>query len=397
MRTDVLRRMRRRTYELLERETPGDFAEKAIHRLLVALILFNVIASVLDTVPSINAAYDRYFDLAEAFSLVVFAVEYLARLWAAPDNPIYSRHSPLAARLSWMVSAAGIIDLLAIAPFVLSQLSDVDLRVVVLVRLLRFFKIARYSPGFTSLALAVRSERHSLTACLVILMSVVLTSAGLMYVLEHDAQPDKFGSIPDAMWWAAATVTTVGYGDVVPITAAGRAVGVVTMITGLVMLALPAGIVASAFATTIARQNFVVTAGTLARMRLFAGLEASSIFDALPMVATRSFDRNAQIVHRGARAGALYFVIEGEVEVEHGRHRIRNRLGIGDAFGGVMGQQRDLSAHALTRVRALVIEEHDVLTLCKNIPEFAHRLAELAPGERRRQQAHEKIDRLTGA
>jgi voltage-gated potassium channel len=293
-----------------------------------------------------------------------------------------------------MITAAGIIDLLAIAPFVVSQLFDVDLRVIVLLRLLRFFKIARYSPGFHSLVLAIRSERHSLAACLVILIAVVLTSAGLMYVIEHDAQPDKFGSIPDAMWWAAATVTTVGYGDVVPITPLGRAVGVVTMITGLVMLALPAGIVASAFATTIARQNFVVTAGMLTRMPLFAGLEASAVFQVLPMIATRSFDRNAQIVHRGARAGTLYLLIEGEVEIEQARNR--HRLGAGEAFGGVMGHQRDLSARALTRTKVLVIEEHDVVELCKALPAFADRLAALAPGDRRRQQAQEIINRLTG-
>jgi voltage-gated potassium channel len=393
MRPSVVQRVRRRAYELLEHESPGDITAKAIHRLLIALILFNVIGSVLDTVPSINAAYDRYFDMAEATSLVIFAMEYAIRLWSAPDNPIYHHRSAASARIGWMLSAAGIIDLMAIAPFIVSQLFDIDLRVIVLLRLLRFFKIARYSPGFNSLALAVRSERHSLAACLVILVSVVLIAAGLMYVIEHDAQPDKFGSIPDAMWWAAATVTTVGYGDVVPITPLGRIVGVITMITGLVMLALPAGIVASAFATTIARQNFVVTAGMLARMPLFAGLEAALIIDMLPSIGTRTFERGVQIVHRGARAGTLYLLVDGEVEIEQGHHR--HRLGAGEAFGGVVGPQRDLSARALNRIKALVIEEQDVIQLCRTFPMLIDRLASLAPGARRQHQAQEMLHRLT--
>lgn len=392
MRSDAWLRLRRRTYELIERESPSDMAAKVIHRLLVALILFNVISSVVDTVPEINAAYDWYFDRAETVSLIIFAMEYIVRLWVAPEHPVHGTASALSARLGWMLSAGGLIDLLAIAPFIVSQLFDVDLRVIVLFRLLRFFKIARYSPGFTSLVTAVRAERHSLTACLVILISVVLTSAGLMYVIEHDAQPDKFGSIPDAMWWAVATVTTVGYGDVVPITPVGRIVGVFTMITGLLMLALPAGIVASAFATTIARQNFVVTAGMIANMPLFSGINAASIIEFLPNIATRTFERGVQIVHHGARAGMLFLVIDGEVEIEQQRHR--HRLGPGEAFGGVVGPQRDLSARTLTRVKVLQIDEHDLLQLCRDIPEFADRLAGLAPGKRRRQKAQVMITRL---
>ena len=392
MRSDAWLRLRRRTYELIERESPGDMAAKVIHRLLVALILFNVISSVVDTVPEINAAYDWYFDRAETVSLIIFAMEYIVRLWVAPEHPVHGTASALSARLGWMLSAGGLIDLLAIAPFIVSQLFDVDLRVIVLFRLLRFFKIARYSPGFTSLVTAVRAERHSLTACFVILISVVLTSAGLMYVIEHDAQPDKFGSIPDAMWWAVATVTTVGYGDVVPITPVGRIVGVFTMITGLLMLALPAGIVASAFATTIARQNFVVTAGMIANMPLFSGINAASIIEFLPNIATRTFERGVQIVHHGARAGMLFLVIDGEVEIEQQRHR--HRLGPGEAFGGVVGPQRDLSARTLTRVKVLQIDEHDLLQLCRDIPEFADRLAGLAPGKRRRQKAQAMITRL---
>src|SRR5690348_15154441 len=190
------RSLRRRAYSILERETPGDTTAALVHRLLILLILCNVAASIIDTVPWINAAYDPWFDKFETFSLVAFTIEYAMRLWTAPEDPLYRSGSLWHARWLWMKSAIGLIDLLAIVPFIVSQLFDVDLRVVVLLRLLRLFKIARYSPGFQSLIESVRVERHALGACLVILVSIILISAGLLYVIEHDAQPQKFGSIP---------------------------------------------------------------------------------------------------------------------------------------------------------------------------------------------------------
>lgn len=394
MRAALMPRMRHRIYELLEREAPTELFPKLIHRALVALILINVVGSVLDTVPSVNAVYADYFDRLEAFSLIVFSLEYFARLWAAPENPVHMHQSNLVARLAWMVSVPGLIDLLAIVPFVLGQLFNIDLHVIMLLRLFRFYKIARYSPGFNSLAMALKSERSALTACLVILFTMVLTSAGLMYVFEHEAQPDKFGSIPDAMWWAFATVTTVGYGDVIPMTLPGRIVGVITMITGLVMLALPAGIVASAFASNIARQNFIVTAGMLARMRLFDGMEMPSILAILPSIVTRTFERGTQIVQWGTRADALFLVVDGEVEVEQARRR--RHIGPSHAFGGVVGPQRDLSARALTRVKLMFIEARDVMELCRTLPDFAERLLTLAPNKLRRQQAEEMMKRRFG-
>jgi voltage-gated potassium channel len=381
-----IRALRRRVYGILERETPGDRTATIVHRFLVVLILCNVASSIIDTVPAVNAAYDPWFDKFESCSLVVFALEYALRLWAAPEGLVFYTRAPWRQRWQWMTSPIGLIDLLAIAPFVISQLFDVDLRVIVLLRLLRFFKIARYSPGFQSLIDSVRVERHALGACLVILTSIILMSAGLMYVVEHDAQPDKFGSIPDAMWWAAATVSTVGYGDVVPVTALGRVIGVVTMITGLLMLALPAGIVATSFAGIINRHNFVVTASMVARMPLFRGMEAAVIIDLLPAISRRSFDRNADIIYPGEASGALHLITEGRVEVANtgGQHII----GPGGAFGGD-GHNLELAARTVTRVKVLVIEAREIVTLCKAFPQLTNRIVRLnrVPSRRRRSRA----------
>jgi voltage-gated potassium channel len=340
---------------------------------LPALILINVATSVLATVPECDAAYGVLFDIIENISLAIFAAEYVFRLWHAPSTSFRGDHSVMRARLRWMVSAEGLIDLLALAPFILSQATDVDLRVIALVRLLRLFKIARYSPGFHSLIEAVRAERHALMACVLILASVILTSAGLLHVLEHKAQPDKFGTIPDAMWWAVATVTTVGYGDVVPVTIWGRVVGGITMVVGLLMLALPAGIVATAFANIITRQNFVATGGLLAKMPIFAGVDAGTIVDLLPGVRTRTYGPGEYIVRQGEAVTGLFLIAEGEVEVFRGRsHR---RLSAGAAFGGEAWAAKK-SARTESIVKLLVLAPMQANWLFNAFPELLARVAE---------------------
>lgn len=366
--------LRRRAYAVLEREPPVTRAVRIVHRALIALILINIAAAVLDTVPEIHAAWERAFDGLELFSLCVFSIEYVSRLWAAPEARLAGSAEWMAS-LRWALSPAGLIDLVAIVPFAVDQLFDVDLRFIVLLRLLRFFKIARYSPGFHSLGEAVWSERHALMACLVILGSVILTSAGLTYVLEHNAQPDKFGTIPDAMWWSVATVTTVGYGDVVPVTTAGRIVGAFTMVSGLLMLALPAGIVATSFANVIARRNFVLSAGLVVRMPLFAGLETSQIFDLLPALSTRVFEPGEYILRRGERVETVYVVADGQLEVLFGRKR--RLLQPGDSFGGETPSTRK-AVRATSRVRLLVLDTLEAKWLLTSLPEFSSRITEPA-------------------
>lgn len=365
--------IRRRAYELLERDASHDAAARWLHRALLLIIVVNVGCCIVDTIPSVHDSYDAIFDNIEIVSLVVFGVEYLIRLWVSPENPLFQREDDNKARFAWACSSAGVVDLIAVAPFLISLAVDIDLRVIVLLRLLRFFKIARYSPGFRSLSAAVRAERHALGACLVILISVILISSGLIYTVESAAQPDKFGSIPEAMWWAAATVTTVGYGDVVPVTMIGRVIGVFTMISGLLMLALPAGIIATSFASIISRHNFVVTAAMVARMPLFQGLDAGAIIDLLPLIGTRSYNTAAYILHRTDPAQALYVVAEGRVVIERGRDG--HVLGPGQAFGSATRAQFDV--RAVSAVKLLVIESYDVRVISRLYPHIGERIATL--------------------
>ncbi|MEJ1937812.1 ion transporter, partial [Nostoc sp. NIES-2111] len=255
------RRLRRRVYEILEETVPGDRTARFVHAGLITWIVVSVASVVLETVPQLMSEFWPVFRAVDAVSLVLFTVEYVLRVWSAPDYPQYRRLPSGAARLAYARSPAAVIDLVTVLPFYLVFVIPTDFQAFVVFRLLRFLKLARYSPGLSSLYDAVVTERRALTACLVILIGVVVATATVMHIVERGAQPEKFGTIPDAMWWSIVTLATVGYGDAVPITWLGKIVASVTAVMGLVMLALPVGIISSAFLESIHRRDFVVTWG----------------------------------------------------------------------------------------------------------------------------------------
>jgi voltage-gated potassium channel len=222
---------------------------------LISLISLNVLAIILESIESFEAKYHTQFLIFEMFSVVVFSIEYGLRIWSSVELIGYENKTPVRARLKYMLTPLAVIDLIAILPFYLMFFFPIDLRFLRVVRLLRVFKLTRYS-GAMNLVLSVFKEEASafFAAFFVLIMLLILASSGI-YVLEHDLQPDKFGSIPSAMWWAMATLTTVGYGDVVPITALGKIFGSAITIVGIGMVALPAGILASGFADQIHRRR----------------------------------------------------------------------------------------------------------------------------------------------
>jgi voltage-gated potassium channel len=238
--------LRRRMCELLEHTHREDFATRAVDVGLILLIFANGVAVVLESVPGIERDHSTFFVRFELFSIVVFTVEYVLRLWSILelDNPKYKH--PLWGRLRYAASPLAIVDLLAILPFYLSCLLPVDLRVLRVLRLVRVFKLTRYSAGMNLLLAALRQELSAIGAALFVLLLLVIASS-LAYLAEHEAQPQSFGTIPQAMWWAIVTLTTVGYGDVVQIMPWGKVVGGLIGVIGIGMVALPAGLLASGF------------------------------------------------------------------------------------------------------------------------------------------------------
>jgi voltage-gated potassium channel len=366
--------LRRRLYEIVERVEGDGILPRLFTIALVTLILVNVVAAVLDSMPDM-VRYRPVFRIIENVSLIAFAAEYVVRLWASVEHPRARGLPAWKARLAYALTPGAIIDLVALAPFVLQLFGDFNLRVLLLVRLLRLFKLARYSTGFQALFEALRRERHALLACLLILFSVVLVFAALMYTVERDAQPAVFGSIPEAMWWAIETVTTVGYGDVIPQTPLGRLIGGLTMIAGIVMLALPVAIIATSFAEVIRQRGFVVTTMMLLRMPLFRKLEREDDSEILPMLRALTMNAGSTITGESRSHHGLFVVVDGKVEVDEpeGRHV----LGDGDAFGGLPGMSVTDPAHAtyaVTTVRLVLLESVDYVRLLERRPGLDERL-----------------------
>lgn len=244
-------RLRKRMAEVLEQGYHNDRLSRIVNLLLILLISLNVVAIFLETVDPIYAQYQRSFWYFEVFSVAIFTIEYLARVWSSIDLEEAKHKTPIRGRLRFTLTPIALVDLLAILPFYLSLYIAIDLRFLRVLRLLRLFKLTRYSPALGALLDVIQKEADALLSALVVLLMMLVISAGGIYLLENDLQPETFGSMPDSMWWAIVTLTTVGYGDVIPITTLGKMFGGLIGLIGIGMIALPAAILASGFAENI--------------------------------------------------------------------------------------------------------------------------------------------------
>jgi voltage-gated potassium channel len=349
-------RLKRRIYAILEGGLVGDKLSHAVHVGIVALILISVMAVILESVPALRALYAPWFLAIEIIAAVVFTCEYALRLWVATEHP------PLRGKSSWKAAAvfarspAMLLDACAILPMILVFLAPDALQVLLIIRLIRFFKLTRYSPGMHSLQEAILQERRALLACLIILCGLVTVAASAMHLAEQDAQPDKFGSIPESMWWAIITLTTVGYGDAVPVTTLGKMIASVTALGGLVMLALPVGIIATSFAEVIRRREFVVTWGMV-------------VGELLRVMRAQMVAADTIIVRKGEHGDQMYLVASGSVEALLPEGRLV--LGEGDYFcenSVMLDLPCNATVKALEPTRLLVLRRDDLEDLLDREP-----------------------------
>lgn len=242
----ALPRSKRGVYEILA----VDGEHPLSHRFdvfIMSLIALNVFAVMLATVDPLYRTYRPVFHAVELASVAVFTVEYVARLWSCTVSPEYD--SPVGGRLGYAVHPLLVVDLLAILPFYLGTfvIDTRFLRAVRLVRFFRLFKLARYSATMRTFAAVAREKKEDITVAVSATSILLVVASSLMYFAEHEAQPEAFSSIPEALWWGIITLTTVGYGDVYPVTPAGRLLGGVIALLGVGLVALPSGILASGF------------------------------------------------------------------------------------------------------------------------------------------------------
>jgi voltage-gated potassium channel len=369
--------LRDRLYELLEHDHLPYSVGSRFVRLIVSIIIIDVLAMVLASVPEFDARFGGPFTVIKVGAVVVFALEYVARLWSVVGHSP-RKLSPSQDRIEYALSGLGIIDLLAFLPASIALIAG-SRSTLVLLGVLPFFKLVRYSPAMRSLFAALHAERRTLLGCVVILAGAVLVFASLLYAIEHDVQPDKFGTIPQAMWWAIVTLGTVGYGDVVPVTPLGKLVSVFTIVGGLTMIALPVAIISTAFADEVRRRDFVVTWGMLARVPLFSHLSAVEIADIMRLLRAQTIESGEILVRRGDAASSMYFITAGEVEIELPSQRVR--LSDGTFFGEIALLHRTKRSGTVTATRKtklLALDAQDFHALIERVPDLAahvHRTA----------------------
>ncbi len=376
------RSLRARVHHALEGGQPAGTRGALLESFLVFLIIFNVIAAALETVPALESVYGDYFIAFEIFSVVVFTAEYFLRLWTVPEDPRFRGAGALSGRLRYASQPLMIIDLLAIAPaYVGLFFPIVDLRFLRIFRLLRLLKVARYSPALETLWHVIVSERRALIGTLIILLGVTTIFAQVMYLVEGRVQPQLFGTLPDAMWWAITTLTTVGYGDAIPITALGKIIAGMTMILGVGLLALPVGIVATGFVQEIHRRDFVVTWSMLSQMPLFEGLDDTTLSEIMNALRSRVVATDARVTSAGEPAQAMYFVVSGQLEEEFEGEDDSRALGAGNYFGEsalYYGRPHRASVTARSHARLLELSAEDFNGLVKRHPRLKERVEEIA-------------------
>jgi voltage-gated potassium channel len=239
--------LRVKAYQLLESETTSSTVAKLITFFLITLIITNVAAAITASEPDYFLLYKDALLQFELVSLFIFCVEYLLRVWCAVEATEYNNISAFKSRVKYIFTPIALIDLIAILPFLIAMVFAIDLRALRLIRVLRLLKLTHYFKGFNIFATVIIKESRSIMAAMMVMLFFIIIAASIMQFVEGKAQPGHFGSIMQSFWWAVVTMTTVGYGDVIPITAIGKVISTFIMLAGVALVALPAGMLAGRF------------------------------------------------------------------------------------------------------------------------------------------------------
>ncbi|MFA6096706.1 MAG: ion transporter [Candidatus Paceibacterota bacterium] len=243
-------------FEILEGTEASGPNGRAVTFFMTVLIFLNIIAVALETVEPFHFQYAELFNIFEIFSIIIFTLEYVLRLWTCDLRADFNEH--VKNRLRYAMTPMAVADLLSVLPFYLPIFLTLDLRTIKVLRLLRLFRIAklgRYSAVFKMFKEIIREKKEELFLSAFLIFIALVISSSLMYFIEHEAQPEKFSSIPAAMWWGIVTLATIGYGDVYPITPLGKFFGAIVALFGIGMFALPAGIFASGFIEQVQKNS----------------------------------------------------------------------------------------------------------------------------------------------
>jgi len=376
---------RARIYDMFRHSNVGHSGRRwrAFHLLVLAAGLLAIAISSIDGLPP---AVDVFLTMIVVLVAVVFFGEYLARLWAAPEAARFAGVSDGMARLHWALSVDGLIGLLAVFPVVAITFGSVQAshEAAPVFCVFWILKLSVHAPAMTTLARVIANERATLASVVIIFVMILVSAATIAHMLERELQPKAFGNIPEALWWAVVTLTTTGYGDVVPQTVGGRMVGSLVMVSGILVLALMTGILATGFAEEERRREYLRVWDQVTRVPMFAELGTVTLSEIVSKLRVRHYPPRIVVVRRDEPGDSMFFISEGEVEVRAPRGTVALRQG---GFFGEMALLDRLprSATVVTTqpTTLLVLYASDFYEIAANIPS----LVESVEREARRRRA----------
>lgn len=347
--------MRKRIFELLDPNS-HEYAAFQVRMVNVLIIIIGICSVSAETVTVLNHTARIVVNVITQVVSFIFILEYAVRLWVSPEFPHTANLSDLKLRKNWALSWEGIIDLIATFPAIslLSGKLQLGTESSSIFVLLWVIKLSTHAPGVSIIAKVFHTERSTLTAAAALFTIAIFSSATMMYWAERSAQPEAFGSIPSALWWAVVTLTTTGYGDVVPKTFIGSILSGFVMICGICILALLAGILATGFSAELRRREFVRIWDLVIQVPFFANMGAVAISDIVSNLRTRSYPANTLVIRHGEQGDSMYFIVSGDVEVHKGTHKIR--LSEGDFFGEMsLINKKPRSSDVMTKTSCVLL------------------------------------------
>lgn len=355
---------------------------------LVAGLIAVALSTTADLPPEIYETLTAIIALVAA----IFLAEYVVRIWSAPEMPRYAGLPAAAARLRWALSFNGLIGLLAILPALSITTGTVqaDSEMAAIFCILWILKLVLHAPAMTTLGRVISNERATLASVVVVFLVVLVAAATATHLLEREGQADLFGSIPAALWWAVVTLTTTGYGDVVPHTVGGKMVGSLVMVSGILVLALMTGILATGFAEEERRREYLRVWDQVTRVPMFAALGTVTLSEIVGKLRVRHYPPRIVVVRHGETGDSMFFISEGEVEVRLPRGPVR--LGQGTFFGEMAlldRQPRTATVVTTAPATLLVLYASDFYEIASHIPALVEAVEREA--RRRRSENEGKV------
>ena len=381
---------RARTHAVLSYHdySPGARRYRALHLVVLGA---GLVAVALSSVEGLSPIIDRTLPVIILIVSGVFLAEYIARLWTAPEDGRFANLSPPAARLRWALTGTGLIGLLAVVPAftVTTGTIQADSDAAAVFCILWVLKLGLYAPAMGTLARVISNERATLASVLIIFVIVLIAAGTATHILERNVQKQLFGSIPAALWWAVVTLTTTGYGDVVPQTVGGKMVGSVVMVSGIIVLALMTGILATGFSEEERRREYLRVWDQVTKVPMFNELGTVTVSEIVGKLRVRHYPTRFVVVRRGEPGDSMFFISEGEVEVRlpHGSVKL--------AQGGFFGEMalldrlpRSATIATTQPTTLLVLYASDFYEVASHIPS----LVESVEREARRRRAENEAN-----